>query len=417
MRFCFYITLVSISFFATVSAQDQHGQDVDEAFAVARKKAFDGNYPEAREMLHVILSHAPDYDDVRIFLARTYAWEKDFGKAKEQLDVVLQKHPENVEALSALVDVEMWGNNHEAAIQAANRGLVQFPNSEHFLYCKAQSLYHLKRLDEASEPLVHLLLINPSHLKGLTLQKELRDAAMKYTAGFLYGIDFFSRLFGQAHYVSAQIGRNNRWGTSIFRLNYVSRFSKTGIQPEIELYPKLSNGVYLYLNYGLSPYELFPNHRGGAELYSKLPKHLEASLGIRYLKFYDDVLIYTGTITKYFNHFYLSYRPSVIPGSDQVFSSHQLTLRHYFKTTDNYISLSAGIGFLPDERRIQTWSSFAGASTQVLHSQRGGIYWQQILSDDFIMITNVEIVHQELFPELNEFVEILSISVGFKKRF
>jgi YaiO family outer membrane protein len=412
----FHILMVLVVvWMGQLNAQDV--QDIDAAFNVARKKAFDGKYDEAREMLKVILTHNPEYDDARVLLGRTYAWEKRFDEARRELTLVLEKKPDHADATDALVDVESWSGNFRSAVETSDKGLERFPSSEHFLYNKAFGLFQLGNHEEASAPLARLLAVNPSHIKGLQLQAALKDAAMKYTVGANLAMDFFSVIFEPASYASIQIGRNNKWGASTIRVNYANRFDREGIQPEIELYPKLSTGVYLYLNYGFSNSELFPEHRVGVELYTKIPKGFEASAGIRYLNYDNSITIYTGTLTKYFRHLYLSYRPYIIPESKRTFYSHVLTARYYFKTTDNYVSVSGGLGFLPDERRIQTSSGLASTPIHGLDFRRVGVYYQQSLLNSLILLCSLDLMRQEYIPEENQDLNITSAMIGFRKRF
>jgi YaiO family outer membrane protein len=213
--------------------------------------------------------------------------------------------------------------------------------------------------------------------------------------------------------------RTNSWGSAFFRLNQASRFSSTGFQPEIDLYPRIANGVYAYLNYGYSESVLFPKHRIGAEVFSKLPKSLEASLGFRYLYFGPDskVIIYTGSFGWYFKNYWLSLRPFITPGNPGTSFSSILSLRRYFKDADNYLGIDAGLGFSPDERRIQSGAGLSPDDIYVLKTQRVGLVCQKTFPHHFIVNVRCAFINQELLFDQGQYVLITSSQVAILKRF
>jgi YaiO family outer membrane protein len=401
-----------------------HGQDwkalgADELFQRARETAFAGKREEARAMLLTILERSPDYADVRIFLARTYAWDGMRAQARKELQAVLAQSPQHEDAFNALVDVEMWDDQFAHGLTVVNTALSYYPNSEDLLYKKASILNSLSKPDEAEIVLNQLFTINPSHEKGISLLNDLRKARMKYTAGVSYDLDLFSRTFSPAHAVSAQLARANQWGSSIIRLNYAHRFSSNGIQPEIDLYPRIADGIYAYLNYGYSESDLFPQHRVGAELFTKLPASLEASAGIRYLYFgsTSKVTIYTGSLGWYYKSYWFSLRPYITPGEPGTSFSTNLTVRRYFSDADNYIGITGGYGFSPDDRRIQSAAGLSPDGIYILKSQRLALAWQKTLRRNLILNTSLGAVHQELSFDQGKYVWITNIVAGIRKRF
>jgi YaiO family outer membrane protein len=77
-------------------------------------------------------------------------------------------------------------------------------------------------------------------------------------------------------YYTLNYSRQTKYGTIISKFNYNRRFNENGTQIEFDLYPKITNGLYAYLNIGFANTFLFPRY--GAELYKSLPHSLEASL-------------------------------------------------------------------------------------------------------------------------------------------
>lgn len=410
-----FVFLLSLSTYA----QDWKSLGTDDLFDLARKNAFNGKREEAREVLRYILEKSPDYSDVRILLGRTFAWDGQRDAARKQFQIVVGKE-ENLDALNAWTDVEMWDDQYAEALVVADRGLRSFPNDEDLLYKRASILNALGKQEDALLTLNKLLSIDPAHEKGTALLKSIKLSSMKYTAGVSYGLDVFSRTFDPAHYASAQIGRTNSWGSSILRFNYANRFNTHGLQTEIELYPKIANGVYAYLNYGISNTDLFPKHRAGGEIYTKLPKSFEASAGVRYLYFDSEtkVSIFTGSIGWYVKNYWFSLRPYITPDKQSGTSaSASFAMRRYFKDADTWVGFSTGVGFSPDLRRIQTSSGLTSDAIYLLRAQRVGISLQKLLKRNFLFNTSFDLNRQELIFDKGNYVFISSITVGWRKKF
>ncbi|MBT1700746.1 YaiO family outer membrane beta-barrel protein [Fulvivirgaceae bacterium PWU4] len=415
-----HIVLIALLSSTGCFAQDWTTLGADDLFLLAREKAFNGKREEARTMLQHILQKSPDYHDVRILLGRTYAWDGQRESARKEFEAVLTKSPDNLDAFNALTDVEMWDERYAQALMVADRGLRAYPNDEDLLYKRASILNFLKRQEEALLTLNKLLLINPAHEKGNTLLKGINTSRMKYAAGVSYGVDLFNRTFDPAHYASAQLSRINSWGSAIARVNYAYRFQSHGVQPEIDLYPRIANGVYAYLNYGYSSTDLFPTHRIGAELFTRLPANFEASAGLRHLYFGTNskVTIFTGAIGWYVKEYWFSLRPYITPDEETGTSaSGSLTVRRYLRDAETYVGLSAGLGFSPDLRRIQSSSGLTGDEIYLLHSQRSGVTFQKLVKDDLLVNASVDVVRQELIFDAGNYVVITSLSAGVKKKF
>jgi YaiO family outer membrane protein len=412
------ILLLLISTF-TVSSQDWKNKDSDELFEMARDEAFNGNRVKAREMLIYLLDKSPNYADVRILLGRTYAWDGDRERAKKAFKRVLESDPDNQDALNALIDVQMWGDEYKSALSTANIGIKYYPTFEDYIYKKASSLASLERFEEANATLNQLLEINPAHEKGLALRKSIKESQLRYSLNVRLGADFFSRNFDPAYYGSMQLSRNNDWGSSIGRINYSRRFNEAGIQGEVDLYPIIKKGVYGYLNYGFSKSSLFPDHRFGAEVFSKLPKSFEGSLGLRHLIFAPtSFTIYTGSLGWYYKSMWLSARPFITPDKNAGTSfSIGLTARRYFNNPSTFLEFSGGFGYSPDIRTIQSGQGLATDEIFTLKAQRFGIGFNKLLKYNWIASLDTNFVHQELTFDLGNYVWITSIIGNITYRF
>ncbi|MBA3645200.1 MAG: YaiO family outer membrane beta-barrel protein [Gemmatimonadaceae bacterium] len=82
---------------------------------------------------------------------------------------------------------------------------------------------------------------------------------------------------------SIGLARSTPVGSLVGRLNWANRFAKSGTQLEADVYPRINDRMYAYLNAGYSASSIFPAWRFGGELFSTLPDAWEASLGFRQL--------------------------------------------------------------------------------------------------------------------------------------
>ncbi len=234
-----------------------------------------------------------------------------------------------------------------------------------------------------------------------------------------FAIDRFSDTYGPMNSGFIELTRRTAYGSLFARLNYASRFGTRGIQAETDLYPRLTDGIYAYLSYGYSTSELYPRHRAGAELYTKLPSSYEGSVGLRHLFFgpASSVTIYTGSIGLYFGSYWISVRPYLIPNDAGLTKSASVTLRRYLGDAENFISLKAGAGFSADERTIQSSTGFSGQEVFYLKSQTVGAGWQQGLSTYLLLVAMCDVTNQEISFKPGNYTTMYSLSLGLRARF
>ncbi len=413
--------LLNLAYGLNGSAQEWKDLGADELFQLARQEAFDGKREEAREKLKVILETSPDYADVRILLGRTYAWDDRYAEAIEAFKIVLEKDPKNNDAINAMIDAYMWNSEYESALKTANMGLSKYPNFEDFLYKKASALNNLERFEESMAEVNQLLIINQSHEKGLALRDEIKTGQQRYTLTLNTSADRFSEFYDPALYSSLQFGRSNNWGSSIARLNYSRRFKKSGIQGEIDLYPNIYKGIYGYFNYGFSKSGLYPNHRFGGEVFTKLPKSTEGSFGARYLVFGANtkILMFTGSIGWYYKSMWFSLRPFITPDKAAGTSfSIGASTRRYFSNPQTYVGLSGGIGYSPEIRTLQSAEGLATNELFTLKSQRVGISGQKLFRYNLLGSIDANFAHQQVaFPGTYKYIWITSISGSMAFKF
>lgn len=202
---------------------------------------------------------------------------------------------------------------------------------------------------------------------ALFAQEPLQDSVSSdaYTAAGL-NVDYenFDQDLSDWTLVSIELKRRTTRGTLIGRVTRGDRFDRTGVQYEIDAYPKLGKGTYAYLNAGVSSDSIFPDLRLGAQIYRSLPRSWEVSLGARYLDFdTSDVTLLTGSIARYVGNWYLAAQPYFSDKDRGSSASVSGTVRRYFESRDDYFGIRGSFGEVPDQDiflaqpvDLQSWS-------------------------------------------------------------
>ncbi len=355
-----FVVLLILLIGASNVAAYGNQNDPDQMFLQARDLAAQNNYEQARTICNQILDDFPDYHDAIILKARTYAWENNYPQARDLLKDVLQKSPRYNDALYALIDVEIWSENYTDAIRYLDIALANHPNSTHLLYRKALAL---KKTDDEIAAVVllnRILDMDPTYTEAKDLLDSIKTRRLKNHIGLGYRGHYFTdhEDIDPWHLFYAELGRRSSLiGPLTGRVNIANRYELTGFQIEFDAYPSIRPGTYLYLNAGYSPDDLlFPVTRFGFEIFQSLPASFEASIGFRLLNFANsDLLILTGSFSKYYRKYYFSFRPYYSFSSDANIANAQsyfLTIRRFFSSSEHYLSLMVGRGLSDDYDKI-----------------------------------------------------------------
>lgn len=404
----FLLTIIIILIFAlNVFAQDQK-LNLDDLFSQARQLAFDGKRLETISLCQQILNSNPNYHDARVLLGRVYSWESNYLDSRKELKLVLDLKSDYEDARNALIDVELWSDNPIIALNYCDEGLAINPNSASLYFKKARALKALNRIDEAKIAIKKSLELDSTNTDAVLLSEQLKNLSLKNTLQVEFSSDVFDKTFDPWQTVSFSLNHSRKNFSIINRINYSHRFNRSAVQYEIDAYPKIKDGTYAYLNVGLSTSNIFPKVRTGAELYHNFSKGVEASIGFRYLRFSSNVFIYTGSISKYYKNYLISFRPFVTPGDIGTSSSASVLLRRYFDDPNSFVSFSFGAGSAPNEQ-------FTSEELFRLSSRRLGIDFQKVLSKTTITLMTFGFDRQEIMP--NSFRQRYTFSIGIQKKF
>lgn len=396
-----------------ITLQAQNDTDPDKLFEEARILAAEEQYDAARALAGKILAEYPDYHEVRVFRARTYAWQNRFREARSDLDTVLNNDPENNDALSARTDVEIWARNYNTALQFANRWLESEPGNASAYLKRAEIYLALKRFGAAKSDISTAESLQGDVAIIKQLRFQLSDEERRNITALGLSYDYYTEDLEPWQRLYFEYHRLTDHGPVIARLNVANRFDETGLQIEADAYPAIGRKWYAYLNAGISNSNLFPGLRLGAEIYRELPSAFEASLGLRYLNITnDDVIIFTGSVSKYWRDWFFSARPFVTPQDAGTSLSVNLMARRYFGNPLAFASLSGGYGFSPDERRLVDADSDNRFQQSYFLSALGNYP----VGDSFQIFGEIRFTSQEL-PGFIDHTYIYTFESGLRYRF
>lgn len=351
MKKSFFILLIAYCV-SSFGQQKVFMGDPDKAFEVAREMALNNQRKQAQDSLILILTKYPNYHDIRSFLASTYSWDGDYDKAKKEYKYILAHTPERITDWEAMITNELRSDSPLSALTLSAEALHRFPDNPDILYLKASAEDNSGQSVEALQTVEYLLAKAPEHEKALRFKNNLIDKLSRNTIGVKAAIDLYSEVFDPMQYYLLKYVRSTKYGSVHAKANINHRFSTTGVQFEVDMYPKITKGLYAYVNVGASNSSIFPKWRFGGELYKSLPKSFEASLGFRTLKYSSFTTIYTGSVGWYTGNDYWSFRSYVTPGEPDTSISGTISYRKYRKNADNYFSIAVGMGFSPEIYRF-----------------------------------------------------------------
>ena len=324
-----------------------------ELYGKAEEEAHAGNWKSVRKYCHQALKEDPDFFSASLLLAQALAFSNKFDSARIVSKELYKALPDQYDVLDLMVDIEIWNRKYTAAMAQVEKALIAYPDDENFLFKKAKIQYLSKEYEEALKTLDELFAINPDHKEGNELKNDIlqnhryRDYVFVEDYFEYFKEPYLSRKF----IVSTGISKWTKHGRYIGRVNIGEEapWPTPAIQYEGEAYQQLFPTNYLFLDYAYSRNWFFPEHRGAIEFFQRLPKGFEASLGVRFLYWYDLAWIYTGSVSWLKNKNYLAFRPFFCQKNSHWSNSYHLTYRRYFSDKEDYAFAILGYGSYSDE--------------------------------------------------------------------
>jgi YaiO family outer membrane protein len=291
--------------------------------AIAHAKALEtsGKRAEAIQVLRTRLAASPGDDDPREILGIYLSWEGKYDEARTLLTVVVDHRPKDLDALAALMNVELWSAHYAAARQRAEQGVSAAHADERFKTGLERALNNLA-------------------------------ATLPWTVSASVARDTFSDQRDAWHETQVSLKRYTPVGTAMASVVRARRFGLNDTQYQLDLYPKFRPGTYAYVSVGVAPDKvLFPHVRIGADLYQSIGGGFELSAGFRRLEFSTPTTMYVGSVSKYLGDWLLTGRVYHVPDRTGASSTsyHGSARRYFGGDGTSYVGARYSHGFAREE--------------------------------------------------------------------
>jgi tetratricopeptide (TPR) repeat protein len=344
-----------------------------QVLAQGRELATSGHRPEAIVFLQKRLEVQPGDSDARLLLGLVLSWDGQYDEARREIEAVLMGHPRYTDALLALVNDAIWSGHLEQADDATIEFLALQPNDVQALLARARLLKKMSRYKEATVVLETVHKLEPHNREAIDLRRSLREYDASWEVNYTHTNVWYSDHSSPWSEEAMTVKRGGPAGSVLARISEGSRWGYHSTLGEIDWYPHLRQGTYLYLNAGYSPQSiLYPKYRNGAELFQSLGHGFEASAGYRWLVFSSsNIRVYTASVGRYHSDWYFSARTYLTPGSGLLTANsgllapgsgpvpatyhssatYQFQARRYFSDGLSYVNVRYGHGAAPFEVR------------------------------------------------------------------
>ena len=348
MKVKFLLSIIFYFMCQTVRAQKV---DVDDLLKQALHETnVTENYQKALTLTKRAIALSPDYLDVKLLMGRLYKLTDKPDSARLIFNDILKAEPGNAEALNSINSLD---------------------NQE----------------------------------------RELKITNLRNRVSITYNPTFFQRKGKEPwNLLNAYYGRQTKLGTIIGRVSYADRGYVTGLQYELEAYPKHKNG-YSFVNFAYSNASLFQKYRAAYSYLRSFDGGWEGEAGLRYQYKISSLHSFGGSVGKYLGNYWLNLRAYVTPDSGRVSQSYALTGRYYLDTADDYFSMVLATGISPDDR-IRNFEFSERLNTNSLRVSLG--YQRVIWSRNIIGILGT--YNREEYVR-NKKENEYDISINFQHRF
>jgi len=348
LRRSLYVTCMGVLMLAHAALAGEP----DPIYKEARELATSGKRAQALAMLHQELEVHPANNDIRLLYGIILSWEHRFDEARRALDGVIETSPKYDDARAALNRVELWSDRPRRAEALSLEGLKLEPFNLDFLMGRVKALSDLKRNSEGLKVVELLLALDPDNVEAKRIQARMQEEQRKWEVETGTSYTWFNN--GAPGWRESEVAFKARTaiGPVVARFDQMSRAGINSQLVELEAYPRVRQGTYLFLNGAFSAdRQLYPMYRFAGELYQNLPWAMEGSAGFRVFDFQSPFFLYTGSLGRYFGAYLLSARTFVSHDSTGVSSSILFSARRYFGDHERFVSIQYGHGPSPFEVR------------------------------------------------------------------
>ena len=422
-----YIVVFIVLFCTSLRSQKSDlNNAIVQSYPNAHNLAFDGNHKAARKILEQISENDKNFQKNSL-LGRIDSWDGNYIEARKKFNQITSVDRKNEDVWIASIKNELYAKNDAIALGIANKALIYIKDNTEILRLKQLALSNIenKKYPELIEDTGIITNTKskkeekPEITEEVNTEKEIKKEDLN-RLNIRSSVTVFDELFGTALSSSISLKRQTLAGSIIPRINYSNRNNQTGVQYDLDFYPKFSKKLYAYLNYGYSDSSLFPNHKVGGDLYASLPYAIEFSGGFRYFKTTtNEITSITNSIGHYRGNYYFSLRSNITPEEDNLirFSSN-LLIRKYFRDGENYLGGTIGFGFNPELTELRDGDILLAQTLLFRESQRMSLHYQFTPKKSPNMYrANISVSRQELARATNNFFWSFTAGITYGVKF
>ena len=339
----------------------------------ARLLAFSGKHNEAIGICDSLIKRDRKNIDATILKSRILGWEKNYSQSRILLKKAQKIDSVNYDVFDAISDIEYWDNRLLTALNYVDSALIVYPDDS--LFTAKKNLY-------------------------TGILNENADSVEAFTCGHYlqirYYYDFFNEYYKRRWHVLG-LGlpftvKDSLLFFPMANIGYLSPVSgsnkNVSLQLETDIYYLPHRNYYLYGSIGVASNTLFPRYKVAFEYFSKYLFDTEVSMGARYMKWNENIYYVTLSVSRYFDSYWLMFRPYFPIRSAQATGAYMLTARKYFNNTE-YAGISYVFGAAPDQSYDLFLEHGAFKSHKIIIQGKKNIYDRIIMSCD-ISFSNEE---------------------------
>ena len=324
--------MLILALLLSIPASGQTEDTLTEARALYKDK----KPQQAITLLNDHLNDRPDDLDARVLLGLICSWEKRWDDGRRALAFVLKAKPDYKDAVLGLINLERWSGHALRAEEVAQSALATKPEDADYKAAIASIQTEIASARVLSSP-------------SRPPQRESGDPT--WETGIEQNDIFFSDKRSSWHETSVNLSRDFTAGWVTATFSHTTWYGQGSNLIDLQSYPSIRPGTYGFIDVAFSPdATLYARRRLGGEIYQSLPRGFEASAGFRYMRFDNNIVLYTASVGKWFGNYwilgrtYVDREPYTGPSK-----SYQVSFRRYFTDADHFIGLRLGEGASPFE--------------------------------------------------------------------
>ncbi|MCT4614277.1 MAG: YaiO family outer membrane beta-barrel protein [Marinifilaceae bacterium] len=338
-----------------------YSQNNDKELVRIRNLSENKQYGKSIFLCDSLLKVNPDNYSLNLLLAANYLWSKEFSKGDSTLDSMLKKYHNNIELYEFKLRSALWQSKYSYCLDLCDSLNDKNIKSRNLSLIKCRALYFIDKERYNSNLKAHFE-IYPTDTSVIKLYNIYLHKNILNSFGLEFNNSYANKRYEQ-YIHSVNMSYLHRFKNSSHELKLYSSDivyedenigeKDIGLKFGLDNYLNLSAKFYLNIRYDYSSDIIFPKHFVISELYTKLFKSHELSLGYRAMYFDnndEDELIhtYTSSVVKYYKNSRFEFRALVFNNDSNLSSSFWLKYRSYFRKTTDYIGLDIAYGYSPN---------------------------------------------------------------------